>query len=76
MHEVRLSRKNQIIIPPAIRKWLRLKAGDKLIIVARGDTAIMLRKPKRYSKATAGMAKGIYPSDYLRTERDSWRRDS
>ncbi|MGH7772165.1 MAG: AbrB/MazE/SpoVT family DNA-binding domain-containing protein [Candidatus Binatia bacterium] len=73
MHEVKLSSKNQIVIPREVRSALRVKAGDKMIIVTRGDTVIMLRKPKRYSKATAGMAKGIYPSDYLKMERESWQ---
>lgn len=73
MREVKLSSKNQIVIPRDVRDALRVKAGDKMVIVTRGDTVIMLRKPKRYSKATAGMAKGIYPSDYLRTEKESWQ---
>ncbi len=73
MHEVKLSSKNQIVIPRQVRSALRVKAGDKMVIVTRGDTVIMLRKPKRYSKATAGIAKGVYPSDYLKTERESWQ---
>ncbi len=73
MHEVKLSSKNQIVIPRDVRHALRVKAGDKMVIVTRGDTVIMLRKPKRYSKATAGMARGIYPSDYLEMERKSWQ---
>ncbi len=73
MHEVKLSSKNQIVIPREVRSTLRVKAGDKMVIVTRGNTVIMLRKPKRYSKATAGMARGIYPSDYLKTERESWQ---
>lgn len=73
MHEVKLSSKNQIVIPRDVRDALRVKSGDKMVIVTRGDTVIMLRKPKRYSKATAGIAKGVYPSDYLETERESWQ---
>lgn len=73
MHEVKLSSKNQIVIPRQVRSALRVKAGDKMIIVTRGDTVIMLRKPRRYSKAIAGVAKGLYPSDYLKTERESWQ---
>jgi AbrB family looped-hinge helix DNA binding protein len=73
MHEVKLSSKNQIVIPREVRSALRVKAGDKMVIVTRGDTVIMLRKPKQYSKATAGIAKGIYPADYLKAERDSWK---
>ena len=73
MHEVKLSSKNQIVIPREVRSSLRVKAGDRLVIVTRGDTVIMLRKPKRYSKATAGMAGGIYAPDYLKAERESWQ---
>lgn len=73
MHEVKLSSKNQIVIPREIRNALRVKAGNRLIIVGRGETAVLLRKPKLYSKAIAGMASGLYPPDYLKGERESWR---
>ncbi|MCZ6623086.1 MAG: AbrB/MazE/SpoVT family DNA-binding domain-containing protein [Deltaproteobacteria bacterium] len=72
MHEVKLSSKNQIVVPREIRNALRVRAGDRLIIVRRGDTVILLRKPKQYSKATAGMASGLYPPDYPKGERESW----
>ena len=72
MYEVKLSSKNQIVIPRQIRDTLRLKAGDRLLIVKRGDTVILLRKPKRYSTEIAGMGKGLYPPDYLNSERKSW----
>ena len=73
MYEVKLSSKNQIVIPRQIRTALRVKAGDRLLVVVRGDTVILLRKPKKYSKAITGMARGLYPSDYLESERESWR---
>jgi hypothetical protein len=41
-------------------------------LVVRGDTAILLPKPKRYSRAVIGMGKGVYPPDYLEKERESW----
>jgi AbrB family looped-hinge helix DNA binding protein len=74
MYEAKLSSKNQIVIPREIRDILRLKEGDKLLIVPRGDTVILLRKPKKYSEAIAGLAaKGLYPPDYLEGERASWQ---
>jgi AbrB family looped-hinge helix DNA binding protein len=72
MHEVKLSSKNQIVIPRDIRETLNVKAGDKLLVVSRRDTVILLRKPRRYSKAIAGMAEGLYPPEYLKRERESW----
>lgn len=72
MKEVKLSRKNQIILPREARDALQVKAGDKLLVVVRGDTVILLPKPKKYSKAIAGIGKGLYPSNYLQNERKNW----
>ena len=72
MNEVKLSSKNQIVIPREARDALRLKAGDKLLVVVRGDAVILLPKPKKYSKAIAGIGNGLYPSNYLDVERKNW----
>jgi AbrB family looped-hinge helix DNA binding protein len=37
MSEATLSSKNQIVIPKEAREALRVKAGDKLLVVVRGD---------------------------------------
>jgi AbrB family looped-hinge helix DNA binding protein len=73
MREVKLSTKNQISIPREIRDALGVKAGDRLLVVPRGNTVILFRKPRRYSKAIAGIGKQLYGSDYLATERETWR---
>ena len=73
MREVKLSTKNQIVIARDIRDALNVKAGDRLLVVPRGNTVILLRKPKNYSKAIAGIGKDIYESSYLGQERKSWR---
>jgi len=72
MREVKLSTKNQIVIPREIRDVLGIKAGDRLLMVSRGDTVILLRKPKKCSKALAGIGNGLYGPDYLAKERESW----
>ena len=73
MHEVKLSTKNQIVIGREVRNALGVKAGDRLLVVPRGDAVILLRKPRKYSKAIAGMGRDIYASRYLDQERESWR---
>jgi len=73
MAEAKLSSKNQIVIPREVREQLGLKPGDKIVLALHGDTAIMIRKPKKYSEALAGIMKGTYPPDYLERERESWR---
>jgi len=68
----KLSRKNQIVIPKAAREAMRVKGGDKLLIVVKGDVPVVMQEPKSYAKALRGLAKGMYPRDYLNRERQSW----
>ncbi len=72
MPESTLSGKNQIVIPREAREALRLKPGDKLLIVVRGDRVIVLQKPKAHHSALRGLTGGAYPEQYLEKERRSW----
>jgi len=72
MAEVTVSSKNQIVIPLEARKALGLKAGDKLLVIARGDKVIVLQKPRDYPAAIRGLAGDRYPGGYLSRERRSW----
>ena len=72
MYEAKLSTKNQIVIPREARNALNVKAGDKLLVVVRNGTVVLLPKPKNYSRSLKGITKGLYPPDYLRKEREGW----
>ncbi len=72
MAEATLSSKNQIVIPAEARKALKVKAGDKILVTVMGDRVIVLEKPKSYSAALRGLARGTYPPGYLKKERRSW----
>jgi hypothetical protein len=39
----------------------------------RGETVILLNKPKKYSLAIRGLARKPYPKRHLKKERDSWK---
>ena len=67
-----LSSKNQIVIPREAREALRVKAGDKLLVVVRGDRVIVLQKPEEHGPAIRGLGAGVYPRGYLKKERKSW----
>lgn len=71
MPEVTVSSKNQIVIPRQAREALRVKAGDKLLVVVRGDKVIVLQRPKSYHSAIRGLREP-YPDGYLHEERQSW----
>jgi len=72
MPQATLSSKNQIVIPREAREALRVKAGDKLLVVVRGDRVIVLQKPKAHHAAIRGLGTDVYPEGYLRKERKSW----
>lgn len=73
MAEATLSSKNQIVIPREAREALDLKPGDKLIVTTVGEKMIIMERPKSHRAALAGIARGLYPKDYLKKERSSWR---
>lgn len=72
MTEATLSTKNQIVIPLEAREALRLKPGDKLVVVVRGARVIVLQRPKSHRAAIRGLARGVYSSAYFKKERQSW----
>jgi len=73
VREVKLSSKHQIVVPRESRAALGLRPGDKLLVVTLGEHVIVLRKPRRHTKASHGIARGLYPKRYLATERSAWR---
>ncbi|MGB8006359.1 MAG: AbrB/MazE/SpoVT family DNA-binding domain-containing protein [Terriglobales bacterium] len=68
-----MSSKNQIVIPREAREALDLKPGDKLVVSTVGGRIIIMERPKSYRAALAGIARGLYPKEYLKKERNSWR---
>lgn len=69
---VRLSSKNQIVLPREAREAMHLKGRDELLVVVKDNLTIIMPKPKRYSVALAGAGKGVYPKTYLKKERGTW----
>jgi len=72
MAEATLSSKHQIVIPREARQALRLKAGDKILVVTRGERVVVLQKPASYHAAVRGLGRKIYPAGYVEKERRSW----
>jgi AbrB family looped-hinge helix DNA binding protein len=72
MTEATLSAKHQIVIPREAREALRLKPGDKILVVVRGERVLVLQKPKSHRAAIRGLARGVYPRGHLQKERRSW----
>lgn len=60
------------MVPREARDAMDLRAGDRLLVVVRGQTVILMRKPKSYSRAITGLAGDSYPAEYLEGERANW----
>jgi AbrB family looped-hinge helix DNA binding protein len=73
---VRLSRKNQIVVPKDARKKLGLSSGDELIVRVDKDIIIMKPKPRNYTEFMRGLHKEIWrrtdASLYVEKERQAW----
>jgi AbrB family looped-hinge helix DNA binding protein len=72
MAQATISSKNQIVIPREAREALKLKSGDKVLVVVRGNRVLMLQKPESHRAAIRGLASNLYPSRHLQKERQSW----
>ena len=72
MPQAKLSSKNQIVIPREARTALGIRPGDEILVVVRNSSVILLPKPKDPARAIRGLAKGLYPRDYLRQEKKGW----
>ncbi len=72
MTVVKISSKNQIVIPKEARQAMRLKGGDEVLVVVKDGITILMPKPENYRRAISGLGKGLYEENYLEIERDSW----
>jgi AbrB family looped-hinge helix DNA binding protein len=68
----KLSSKNQIVIPKEARASMKVRAGDELLVVVKGDVTIVMHKPSNYPKALRGIGRGLFSTDHLERERGSW----
>lgn len=69
---LKLSSKNQIVLPKEAREAMHVKGGDELLVVVKGGVTLLMPKPKKYAETLSGKGKGIYPKKYLEKERRSW----
>ena len=72
MPYLKLSSKNQIVLPKEAREAMKVKGGDEILVVVKGNITLLMPKPKKYAQALSGKGKGIYPTNYLEKERRSW----
>ncbi len=72
MPYLKLSSKNQIVLPKEAREAMNVKGGDELLVVVKGGVTLLMPRPESYAKALSGKGKGVYSRKYLDEERRSW----
>lgn len=80
MVKVKISSKNQIVIPSEIRETLNLRKGGEVVLYAVDrDHAILSKQPKKggYVESMVGLGKEIWDElggvdKYIQGERNSW----
>lgn len=75
--EVKLSSKNQIVIPKEAREYIHLKAGDRLLLtVSAGGHLMLWKKPKNYAEYMKGLGrerwKEVDIGSYVKKLRKEW----
>lgn len=74
---IRVSTRGRIVIPLEVRRYLGIRLGDNLVVVA-GDDEVVIMRPKRYAESLRGSGRGIYGKtrakidEYIRGERKTW----
>ena len=84
MATVKVSSKNQIAVPAAVRRRLGIKAGDRLRIEVRGQRAIMEREAEAEAASVVDellaiapeMWRGVDGQAYIDELRDEWSTQS
>ena len=75
-NSVKITATNQITIPLAVRKKLKIKKGDCLLVDVQDGVIVLIPEPKRYTNYLQGLHneiwKGVDVQKYLDGERNAW----
>jgi len=76
--EVKLSSKNQIVIPKEARESINLKPGDKLLLtVSAGGHLLLWKRPRNYTEYMSGLGKELWNKvdigKYIKKIRKEWK---
>lgn len=72
MSYIKITANNQIVLPKEARDAMKVKRGDQILVVVKGQTAVLMPKPLSYAIALSGKGKAIFTENYLTKERRSW----
>lgn len=71
MSYLKLSSKNQLVLPKEAREAMKVKGGDELLVVVKNGITLLMPRPKKYAQSLSGKGGNLYPKNYLKKERAS-----
>ncbi len=73
---VKVNSKNQIAVPAEVRRELKIKPGDTLLVSVMGGHAVLMPEPADYVAALRGLGAEIWEGEdaqeYVNRERSAW----
>jgi AbrB family looped-hinge helix DNA binding protein len=73
---VKVSSRNQIVIPAAARARLNIQSGDRLIVDIQDGMLILIPQPQSYAQQLSGLHheiwEGVDAQTYIDGEREAW----
>jgi len=80
MEKVKVGKRYQLVIPAAIRKKIKIKIGDEMLLdVDKNGNLYLTPQPKSYTEALTGLGEEVWekvnPVSYQRNEREEKDRD-
>lgn len=77
---VKVSNKNQIVVPAEARRALGIKPGDQLMVTIRDGGIWIFPRPISFADALVGLHEevweGIDTDEYIRQEREAWEKST
>lgn len=81
MERVKVGKRYQVVIPAAIRKKIKIKVGDELLLeIDKSGNLYLMPQPQSYTDTLKGLGEDIWenidPVNYQRNERREKDGDS
>lgn len=81
MTVVKLSRRNQMVLPKAAREALGVKPGGRLLVLIEEGSVRLIPEPEDWSEWIYGLGAEVWKSlgggeAFLKEERSSWDKQS
>ena len=71
---VKVSSRYYITLPQRVRRRLKIKSGDRLLVDVRDGMLILMPEPQSYTRSLAGLHREIWgkADEYIARERNAW----